>query len=255
LRNVCFLVVDDSAVIRKMVHKAILNRIGAGAILEAGDGNEALQILAKNNVDFILSDWEMPGISGEELIYRLRNSEKWKSIPFIMMTSHGERDFIITAIQNGVSEYLVKPFSIGELEDKIRKCWNATTKRKATRYAYMPKHQMMIKLKEQAIPAQIFDISRTGVLVNLGYNENLHLFESVKLSIEFEGSGEHQAWAINPLPGRVIRLEAEGSMDQSSKNCLIAIDFTQSILKKEVENSLNGLLEYLGSLNPESIHE
>lgn len=255
MRNVCFLVVDDSAVIRKLVHKAILNRIGDNTILEARDGNEALQILAANNVDFILSDWEMPGIGGEELVTRLRNTEKWKNIPFIMMTAHAERDFFVTAFQHGVSEYLVKPFNIDELEEKIYKCWNATIKRKSRRYAYLPKHQAMVKLKEQAIPAQIVNISRSGLLVKLDYDEILHLFENVKLSIELEESKEHEAWTINPLPGKVVRLQMEGPMDQSSKSCVVAIIFLQSILKKHVEKNLNSLLDYLDSLDPESIND
>lgn len=255
MRKICFLVVDDSAVIRKLVHKAILNRIGENTILEAKDGNEALQVLAANNVDFILSDWEMPGISGEGLVTRLRKSKKWKSIPFIMMTAHGERDFFIAAIQHGVSEYLVKPFSIDELEQKIYKCWNAVNKRKSRRYAYLPKHKVVVKLAEQEIPAQIANISRSGLLISLDYNENLHLFENVTLSLELEENEEHEAWSIDPLRGKVVRLQMEGPVDQLSNSCLMAIVFSQNTLKRNVEKNLNALLDYLDSLNPESIND
>lgn len=255
MRNVCFLVVDDSAVIRKLVRKAILNRLGANTVLEAENGSEVFQLLEKVKVDFILSGWEMQGISGEELVTRLRKSEKWKNIPFIMMTAHDERDFFIAAFQHGVSEYLVKPFSIDELEDKIYKCWNAANKRKSRRYSYLPKHQVTVKLTEQEITAQIANISHSGLLLSLDYNENLHLFENVTLSLELEANDEHEALSIAPLEGKVVRLQMEGAMDQSSKSCLMAIVFSQSTLKKNVEKNLNALLDYLGSLDPEHIHE
>ena len=119
MKNAKFLIVDDSPVFIRIVHDIIVKEFGPQHILRATDGLEALEILQKEKIDIIISDWEMPRISGDELVYTVRNDLMLTDIPFIMMTSHGDSVSKESAIQNGVTECIIKPFKSGEMEKLI----------------------------------------------------------------------------------------------------------------------------------------
>ena len=103
-----FLLVDDSAIIRKMV-KIALKKVFKGEILEAGDGLEALNVLTMNPVDLIICDINMPNMDGMEFLTRVKETEDFKEIPVIMLsTEQGEED-IKEAMNRGASAYLKKP--------------------------------------------------------------------------------------------------------------------------------------------------
>ena len=115
------LVVDDASFIRDMVKKNLRTMLPGVTLFDAADGNRAVSILKKQSVDIILSDWEMPGMSGEELLHWVRTNEAHAKIPFVMVTSRGDREFVVKAVQAGVSDYLVKPFTPDELMTKVSK--------------------------------------------------------------------------------------------------------------------------------------
>lgn len=116
-----FLVVDDATFIRDMVKKQLRDRIAGAEVFDATDGNRAIAQLKKQRVDVILSDWEMPGMSGEEFLNWVRSEEEFKDIPFIMVTSRGDKDHVVKAIQAGVSDFITKPFTSDELLKKTTK--------------------------------------------------------------------------------------------------------------------------------------
>jgi len=116
-----FLVVDDATFIRDMVKKQLRDRIPGSEVYDATDGNRAIAQLKKQRVDVILSDWEMPGMSGEEFLQWVRSEEEFKDIPFIMVTSRGDKDHVVKAIQAGVSDFITKPFTSDELLKKTTK--------------------------------------------------------------------------------------------------------------------------------------
>ncbi len=116
-----FLVVDDATFIRDMVKKQLRERIPGAEVFDAVDGNRAVAQLKKQHVDVILSDWEMPGMSGEEFLQWVRSQEEFQATPFIMVTSRGDRDHVMKAVQAGVSDYITKPFSSDELIKKVFK--------------------------------------------------------------------------------------------------------------------------------------
>ena len=115
------LLCDDASFIRDLIKRTIRKYLPQCEVMEASDGRKAQSILARQAVDLILSDWEMPGMSGEELLLWVRAEEKLASIPFIMITSLGGKDNIMRAVQAGVSDYLGKPFTPEELLQKVRK--------------------------------------------------------------------------------------------------------------------------------------
>ncbi|MBW2058923.1 MAG: chemotaxis response regulator CheY [Deltaproteobacteria bacterium] len=116
--NMKILVVDDFATMRRII-KNVLREIGYNNIVEADDGATALPKLRTDTIDFVIADWNMPNMTGLELLKAVRSDEALKDIPFLMVTAEAQKDNIIEAIQAGVSNYVVKPFTPETLREKI----------------------------------------------------------------------------------------------------------------------------------------
>lgn len=115
------LVVDDAAFIRDLIKKAMRDNYPSFKIHEAIDGRKAQSILKSNPIDLVLCDWEMPEMSGLELITWMREEERYAQTPFMMITSRGERDHVIKAVTAGVSDYIGKPFTRDNFLTKVNK--------------------------------------------------------------------------------------------------------------------------------------
>lgn len=115
------LLVDDATFIRDLIKRTLRKFLPTCEVVEASDGRKAQSILNKQHVDLILSDWEMPGMSGEELLLWVRAEEKLATIPFIMVSSLGAKTHIVRAVELGVSDYLGKPFTSEELMQKVHR--------------------------------------------------------------------------------------------------------------------------------------
>ncbi|MFL0797749.1 MAG: response regulator [Cellvibrionaceae bacterium] len=116
------LVVDDATFIRDLVKKTLWQKFPGVDILDATDGRKAQSVLKREkDIDLILSDWEMPEVSGEEFLRWVRETPEYKDTPFIMVTSRGDKDYVVQAIQAGVNDYIAKPFSADELFKKVFK--------------------------------------------------------------------------------------------------------------------------------------
>jgi len=114
------LIVDDFATMRKIV-KNVLKQIGFKNIIEADDGRTALEVLKKEKIHFIASDWNMPEVTGIELLKTVRNMEEHKTTPFLMVTAEGQKEQVLEAIKHKVNNYIVKPFTPETLKEKIDK--------------------------------------------------------------------------------------------------------------------------------------
>lgn len=114
------LVVDDFSTMRRIVRN-LLRDLGFNNIEEADDGNTALPMLRNGKFDFLVTDWNMPGMSGMELLQAIRADENLKSLPILMVTAEAKREQIVAAAQAGVNGYVVKPFTAAVLKDKIEK--------------------------------------------------------------------------------------------------------------------------------------
>ena len=115
------LVVDDASFIRDMIKKHLRDGIPGAQVYEATDGHRAMAALKAQRVDLILSDWEMPNMSGEELLRNLKEQPESAEVPFVMVTSRGDRSHVVKAIEAGAADYLVKPFTPEELLRKVNK--------------------------------------------------------------------------------------------------------------------------------------
>ncbi|MBT8440282.1 MAG: chemotaxis protein CheY [Gammaproteobacteria bacterium] len=119
-KNMKILVVDDFSTMRRIV-KNLLGDLGFKNIEEADDGNTALPKLQSGNFDFLVTDWNMPGMTGIDLLKAVRADPNLASLPVLMVTAESKREQIIEAAQAGVNGYVVKPFTAGTLEEKISK--------------------------------------------------------------------------------------------------------------------------------------
>lgn len=116
--NMNILVVDDMAIMRR-VAKNILKKLGFANIEEAENGQEALQKLRVGTYDFVLSDWNMPVMTGIDMLRVIRADEKLKAIPVLMITAEAQQVNVVEAIQAGVSNYIVKPITAETMQEKL----------------------------------------------------------------------------------------------------------------------------------------
>jgi len=114
------LVVDDFSTMRRII-KNILKQLGYMNIEEAEDGSQALNKLKNGKFDFLISDWNMPNMTGLELLKQARATESLKELPVLMVTAEAEKENIIAAVQAGVNNYVVKPFTAEVLKEKMEK--------------------------------------------------------------------------------------------------------------------------------------
>lgn len=119
-KQIKILVVDDFATMRKVIRN-LLKQVGYESIVEAEDGVVALKILKSQKIDLVVSDWNMPNMTGLELLKAVRSDEDLRSTPFLMVTAEALQDNVIAAVKAGVSNYIVKPFTAETLNDKIIK--------------------------------------------------------------------------------------------------------------------------------------
>jgi len=119
-KNMKILIVDDFSTMRRII-KNLLRDLGFTNTVEADDGTTALPILQTGTIDFLVTDWNMPGMQGIDLLKAVRADEKLKNMPVLMVTAESKREQIIEAAQAGVNGYIVKPFTAGTLDEKLQK--------------------------------------------------------------------------------------------------------------------------------------
>ena len=119
-QNLNFLVVDDFSTMRRII-KNLLHDLGYANVTEADDGTTALPLLKAGSFDFLITDWNMPGMPGLELLKQVRADARLTKLPVLMLTAEAKREQIVEAAQAGVSGYVVKPFTADILKQKLEK--------------------------------------------------------------------------------------------------------------------------------------
>ena len=125
--NLKFLVVDDFSTMRRIVRN-LLKELGFANVDEAEDGIAALAKLRSSNFDFVVSDWNMPNMTGLDLLKEIRSDANLKHLPVLMVTAEAKKENIVSAAQAGASGYVVKPFTAATLEEKLNKIFQANAK-------------------------------------------------------------------------------------------------------------------------------
>ncbi|MFY0675796.1 MAG: chemotaxis response regulator CheY [Neptuniibacter sp.] len=119
-KDMKILVVDDFSTMRRII-KNLLKDLGMTNVTEADDGQTALPILKQGGIDFLVTDWNMPGMTGIDLLKEVRSDPNLASMPVLMVTAEAKKEQIIAAAQAGVNGYVVKPFTAAVLKEKIDK--------------------------------------------------------------------------------------------------------------------------------------
>lgn len=125
-----FLVVDDFSTMRRIVRN-LLKELGFANVDEAEDGVIALQKLKASEFDFVVTDWNMPNMTGIELLRAIRADAALKALPVLMITAEAKKENIIEAAQAGASGYIVKPFTAGTLSEKLNKIFEKMNQKAA----------------------------------------------------------------------------------------------------------------------------
>ncbi len=112
------LVVDDSSTMRRIIINT-LNKLGYTQIIEASNGREGMDRLASAPVDLVITDWNMPEMTGIEFIRSIRGGDKTRNLPVLMVTTNAAKDDIVEALKAGVNNYVVKPFTPDTIKEKI----------------------------------------------------------------------------------------------------------------------------------------
>jgi two-component system chemotaxis response regulator CheY len=118
--NLKFLVVDDFSTMRRIIRN-LLKELGYSNVDEAEDGQSALGKLKRDNFDFVITDWNMPGMDGLQLLQAVRADDSLSKLPVLMVTAEAKKENIIAAAQSGASGYIVKPFTSATLDEKLTK--------------------------------------------------------------------------------------------------------------------------------------
>jgi two-component system, chemotaxis family, chemotaxis protein CheY len=119
-KNMRILIVDDFSTMRRIV-KNLLNDLGFTNTFEAEDGRQALRMLGAETFDFVVTDWNMPDVTGIELLKAIRSDPRLAKLPVLMVTAEAKREQIIEAAQAGVNGYIIKPFTAATLQEKLGK--------------------------------------------------------------------------------------------------------------------------------------
>jgi two-component system chemotaxis response regulator CheY len=127
IENTRFLVVDDFSTMRRIVRN-LLKELGFSNIQEAEDGADALNRLRAETFDFVVSDWNMPNMTGIDLLRNIRADDSLKHLPVLMVTAEAKKENIIAAAQAGASGYVVKPFTAATLDEKLKKIFQTMQK-------------------------------------------------------------------------------------------------------------------------------
>jgi len=119
-KNMKILVVDDFSTMRRII-KNLLRDLGFTNVAEADDGSTALPMLQNGDFDFVVTDWNMPGMQGIDLLREIRKDDNLKHMPVMMVTAEAKKEQIVAAAQAGVNGYIVKPFTAATLKGKLEK--------------------------------------------------------------------------------------------------------------------------------------
>ena len=233
------LVVDDSATARSAIINVLRDRLYCKEIHEASNGKEALKLLREYpEIDWIFCDWEMPVMSGDELLTAVREDPQTAHLPFIMITSKGDRDSLVTAVQLGVTSFVVKPFTAKKLVEKVFLARGRMERRNAERIKASKGQKAQLKFGgNPPIQADMIDVSLSGLLTLCEHEplRSITVFDQVQVQVKMPHTEKEVL-----LPCQVIRLEADPSHPSRTEQIRVATRF----LPMEAETRTQ-LVEYI----------
>lgn len=215
------LVVDDSQQIVNIVSKMLKERLKFGRVIGLTDGKEALQVLKEEHIDWVISDWEMPDVSGMELLKLVRNNPKTTDIPFIIMSSRADKESLVEAVTAGVSDYISKPFSPATLDEKLRRFIHIKERRRDIRVSPTDEYTCEIFATDgKTYNTELVNISLSGCLLKSPVvREGIYLYDKLPVKLKLYE-------ANIKLTCEVVRLDSvQAIKDQATKFMTVAMKF------------------------------
>lgn len=222
------LVVDDMASVRKFIKFGLEKNHPNVEIFEASNGKEAQALLEADKYDLILCDWEMPLMDGHELLNWVRNHPTLKDLPFIMVTAKNEKENVIKALQTGVNGYIIKPFTIEGLIQKLAEVHRKFDRRQCERFDLSG--EVILQFGDRVCRGNLIDISIGGLLCTVQRKSPIPMiFEKLVCDIKMGSNSK-----VLGLEGFVIRIQAaEAFID--SEYIKVAVKFLELSDKKAKE--------------------
>lgn len=250
LKNKTVMIVEDNATIRRFTASVLKNQLNCSNVLQAASANEALETIKaikrrRAPLDLILSDWEMPGMTGDEFLLAVRENVETTDIPFIMVTSRNDRDSIIMAAQAGVSEYIVKPFTASALLQKISRAFQLQERRAMTRFKSIGGDKAEIIFSGTVrYSGSVVNLSQTGVLLRapLFRHAPVSVYEIVTLALKLGADTEISASA------ELVRMETDKENLENKSLMLVGFQFHE--LDDKSAEKLRVALTKLPELDP-----
>lgn len=215
--NQTAIIADDSAQVQRIVARILKQDLNFGHILIAANGRQALEFFEAQQVDWIISDWEMPAMGGHEFVEALRKHPRGGDVPFILMTGHADKSTLTTAMASGVNDFIAKPFSPSTLIQKIRRLATAMERRAAARIAPRGRYLAQIAFAGGAkYPAELVDISDTGCLLRtVPLQQGGTVCDPAKLTLKLES----KTVAVNST---TIRIALDNTAEKSVVPTILA---------------------------------
>lgn len=242
------LVVEDELTMRKFIVSVLKQQLNCRTVIQADSADRALETLEQNppHIDVIISDWEMSGTKGDDFLLRIKMNPALRDAPFIMITCRNDRDAIITAIQAGVTGYIVKPFSTAMLTEKIITALGRQDRRAMPR-ADARGRKIDVRMTfgaAHSYSGSLVNISQTGLLVRarLFRHGVKGVYEPADLSLQC-GDGTLD------LPAEIAKMERDSAEFCSLRYMMVGFQFT--CLDVANGRKLRSFIEQLGGGAPE----
>ncbi len=235
MRKLRVLIVDDVASMRKFLKFGLEKSFPDIFVDEAAHGKEAQGKLEKGEYDLVLCDWEMPYVTGEELLAWMRNHPTLSKMPFIMVTSRSDKPSVLKAMQGGVDSYMVKPFTADGLAQKVMMLVDKADRREMERFE--AHGSINLQFRDQVARGTIVDISIGGLFAVISRKNPLpSIFEEVRVDIKLDD----QQKKVDGIAGFIIRIQAaEAYID--AEDVKIAVKFLN--LSSEGTKQIQQLLD------------
>lgn len=258
LKGKIVLVVEDNATVRRFIVSVLKNQLNCENVLQAASADEALKMLAayksrKMNLTIILSDWEMPGMSGDNFLLTIREDPDTRDVPFVMVTARNDRDSIVMAAQAGVSEYLIKPFSATTLIQKVHRALGMQERRAMARFKSNAGDAVELRFNASSVySSSLVNISQTGLLVRAPIFKHgpVSVYDVIDITIKH---GEQTVC----VKGELVRLEAD--KDPALRNNFLLAAFQFHEVTDEAGDVIRGIVGQFALLGQhladEVIHE
>lgn len=203
-RNVSCLVVDDSNAVRLYIVSILRNQLNCKTVHQASNARDALRLIeAGSKVDWIFSDWEMPGMNGDEFLMKIRENPALSKIPFVMITARNDKGSLIAAAQAGVTDYLVKPFTASMLMTKVRRISASLERRAMERFLAHSNNKVdVVFTGSKKFSGALISVSMGGCLVITGLFKGsdicVHDMAEIRIAVEEE---------VIAVKGELLRVE------------------------------------------------